>query len=354
MRDSAGYSLPSNGVDVNVFANLKADNRILSTRISGFVQDTYNFETESGIFILNAGVRASYWNFNKEAIISPRGSITYVPSSNPNLSVRIAGGVYYQAPFYKEFQYIAHDEHGNNQVSLNKDIKSQKSMHLVLGTDYYLGGNVEENRPPFKLSGEIYYKKLSDLIPYTVNNVKIRYWGQNISDGYAMGADVKLYGEFVAGADSWISLSFMKTEQTILGSKVPLPTDQRFNLAMFYQDYVPGYERLKMSLRGLWSHGLPVTPPHTGYERGYFRTPAYKRVDIGFSWLVLGEDFAIRNSNSFCKAFKNIWLGLDIFNIFDMQNTNTYYWVADVLNNQYAVPNYLTGRQLNIKLLAEF
>lgn len=354
MRDSAGYSLPSNGIDVNVFSNLKADNHISSSRISGYIQDTYNFDTDKGMFILNAGLRAGYWTFNEEAIISPRGSLTFVPHNQPNLSLRIAGGIYYQAPFYKEFQRTIKDEHGNDYILLNKDIKSQKSIHIVLGTDYYFNANPEENTPPFKLSGEVYYKKLTDLVPYTVNNVKIRYTGQNMADGYSMGADLKLYGEFIPGADSWVSLSFMKTEQTVHGLKVPLPTDQRFNLALFYQDYFPGYERLKMSLRGLWSQGLPVSAPYRRYETGYFRTPAYKRVDIGFAWLILGEDFDIRYSNSFCKAFKNIWLGMDIFNIFDMQNTNTYYWVTDVLNHQYAVPNYLTGRQINIKLLAEF
>lgn len=354
MRDSAGYSLPSTGKEVDVFFNLKSNNRINPTRLSGFLQDSYHFETGKGLFILNAGVRGSYWDFNKEFIVSPRAALAFVPAGKENLSFRIAGGVYYQAPFYKEFQKITADANGNSVIELNKDIKSQKSYQIVLGTDYYFKPNSESQSPPFKLSGEVYYKKLSDLVPYTVNNVKIRYSGENSADGYTMGVDVKLYGEFIPGADSWISLSFMKTEQEINGVKVPLPTDQRYNLALFYQDYFPGYERLRMSLRGLWSHGLPVSAPYKGYEYGYFRTPAYKRVDLGFSWQVLGEDFAIRHHNSFLSTFKNIWLGVDIFNIFDMQNTNTYYWVTDVNNRQYAVPNYLTGRQLNVKIMAEF
>ncbi len=353
MRDSAGYSLPSTGTDVNLYSNLKSNNKINPSRFSGYVQDTYTFDTDKGMFILNAGVRASYWTFNEELIVSPRGALAFVPKGAPNLSVRVAGGVYYQAPFYKEFQRIVNVD-GNNVVELNKDIKSQKSYHIVLGADYYFGADTETNTPPFKLSGELYYKKLSDLIPYTVNNVKIRYTGENTSSGYSMGADFKLYGEFIPGADSWISFGLMKTQQDINGVKVPLPTDQRFNFAMFYQDYFPGYERLRMSLRGLWSGGLPISAPHKGYESGYFRTPSYKRIDIGFSWLVLGEDFDIRNRNSFCKAFKNIWLGFDVFNLFDINNTNTYYWVSDIYNQQYAVPNYLTGRQFNVKLIAEF
>jgi len=353
MRDSAGYSIPSTGIDVNVFSNLKSDNKINPSRFSGFVQDTYTITTDKGLFIINAGLRASYWTFNEELIISPRGVLAFVPKNAENLSLRIAGGIYYQAPFYKEMQQII-DIDGNNTIELNKDIKSQKSYHIVLGADYYFGRDVEKNIPAFKLSGEIYYKKLSDLIPYTVNNVKIRYAGENISKGYSMGADVKLYGEFIPGADSWISMGIMKTQQDINGIKVPLPTDQRFNFAIFYQDYFPGYERLRMSLRGLWSGGLPVSAPYKGYDNGYFRTPSYKRVDIGFSWQVLGEDFAIRNRSSFCRTFKNIWLGFDVFNLFDMENVNTYYWVADIQNQQYAVPNYLTGRQFNVKLVAEF
>lgn len=352
LRDSAGYSIPSTGTDVNLYSNLRSDNDINSSRFSGYIQDTYTLQTNKGIFIFNAGLRGSYWTFNKEFILSPRGAVAFVPESAPNLSLRLAGGIYYQAPFYKEFQRIV-NVNGNNVIELNKDIKSQKSAHIVLGADYYFKGQ-DESIQPFKLSGELYYKKLSDLIPYTVNNVKIRYSGENSAKGYTMGMDFKLYGEFIPGADSWVSLGFMKAQQEQDGVKTPLPTDQRFNFALFYQDIFPGYERLRMSLRGLWSQGLPTSAPYKGYENGYFRTPNYKRVDIGFSWQVLGENFAIRNTNSFCKAFRNIWLGMDVFNIFDMQNTNTYYWVSDIYNYQYAVPNYLTGRQLNIKLIAEF
>lgn len=353
MRDSAGYSLPSNGNGVNLYYNLKSNNKISPSRFSGYLQDTYTIDTEKGLFILNVGVRGSYWTFNKEFIFSPRGALAFVPSGIENLSFRIAGGIYYQAPFYKEFQRIINVD-GNNIVELNKDIKSQKSVHIVLGSDYYFGGSTDKKVSPYKLSGEIYYKKLSDLVPYTVNNVKIRYSGENEANGYVVGIDTKLYGEFIPGADSWVSLSFMKAQQEIRGTKVPLPTDQRFNFALFYQDYFPGYERLRMSLRGLWSQGLPVSAPNKGYENGYFRTPNYKRVDLGFSWLILGEDFSVRNTNSILKAFRNIWLGLDVFNIFDMQNTNTYYWITDVYNQQYAVPNYLTGRQVNVKIIVEF
>ncbi|MDR2956069.1 MAG: TonB-dependent receptor [Prevotella sp.] len=352
MRDSAGYSLPSTGTEVNMYSNLKSTNKINSMRFSGYLQDTYTFDSDAGIFILNVGVRGSYWQFNEELIFSPRGGLAFVPKGRQNLSFRISGGVYYQTPFYKELQYIT-QSNGNNVVVLNDQIKSQRSIHVILGNDFYFKINRENNKP-FKLSTEVYYKALSDLNPYTVNNVKIRYAGENTAKGYATGIDMKLYGEFIPGVDSWISMSFMKTGQKTDDVTVPLPTDQRFNFALFFQDYLPGYDRIKMNLRGLWSQGLPVSAPYKSYETGYFRTPSYKRVDIGFSWQILGEDFAIRNNNSFCKAFKNIWLGVDLFNVFDMQNVNTYYWVTDVHNLQYAVPNYLTERQINFKLSVDF
>lgn len=349
MRDSAGYSLPHGRQMANVYSNLKSDNKANSSRYSGYLQDTYRFNTDIGLFILNAGVRASYWSYNKEFLFSPRGSLAFIPEGADKFTLRLASGIYYQSPFYKEMQRIM-NINGSNIIELNKDIKSQKSIHFLLGGDLHF--NAVER--PFKFSTEAYYKKLSDLIPYTVNNVKIRYSGENQAKGYTMGIDMKLYGEFVEGVDSWISFSLMKTQQEIDGIKTPLPTDQRYNISAYFQDYMPGYERIRMVLIGSFSQGLPTSAPYTGFEKGYFRPPAYKRIDLGFSWQILGEDFDIRNRSSFCKAFKNVWLGLDLFNVFDINNTNTYYWISDVYNNQYAVPNYLTGRQLNIKLVAEF
>lgn len=349
MRDSAGYSLPNYGDLVRVYSNLRSDNSTSSTRISGYLQDTYKFEAANGFFTLNAGIRGSYWSFNKEFLFSPRASLAYVPDGK-NFVFRFATGIYYQAPFYKEFQKTVEDEYGNSVVVLNENIKSQKSIHFVLGGDY----NFKAMERPFKFTTELYYKKLSDLIPYTVDNVKIRYAGENMASGYTMGLDMKLFGQFVKGTDSWISLSFMKTNQNINGVDSPLPTDQRYNLSIFFQDYFPGNERLKMSLQGHLSQGLPTSAPHSGFEKGFFRTPAYRRVDIGFSWELLGESYAIRQRSAFFGAFKNIWLGLDVFNLFDIKNTNSYYWVTDIFSQQYAVPNYLTGRQLNFKIIADF
>lgn len=349
VRDSAGYSLPQTGDIVSVYSNLKSDNRINSTRFSGYLQDTYRFMSGENIFYINAGIRASHWSFNKELIVSPRVSFAFVPNGS-DFTLRFATGVYYQSPFYKEYQKTVTTD-GNSTIILNNNIKSQKSVHFVLGGDY----KFKVIQRPFKFTSELYYKKLSNLVPYTVDNVKIRYYGENIGKGYAMGLDLNLFGQFVENIDSWISFSLMKTQQDINGVKAPLPTDQRYNLSVFFQDYLPGSKRLTMNLKGHLSQGLPQVGPNSGYfEKGYFRTPAYKRIDVGFSWLALGEDFTIRNRNSFWGSFKNIWLGIDLFNLFDIDNTNSYYWITNVFNEQYAVPNYLTGRQLNFKVVMDF
>lgn len=350
-RDSSGYSLPQTGEIVSVFSNLKSNNKISSTRFSGYLQDSYKIILDDNRLItLNVGVRGSYWSFNKEFIFSPRASVAYIPSNN--LVLRFATGVYYQAPFFKEFQKTETDANGNAYIVLNDQIKSQRSLHFVAGGDYTFKA-LDRNRK-FKFTSEIYYKSLSNLVPYTVDNVKIRYTGENKGKGYIMGLDTKLFGEFVEGTDSWIGFSLMKGQQTVDGISMPLPTDQRYNVTLFFQDYLPGKERLKMSLQGFFSQGLPVSAPNSGFDKGFFRAPAYKRLDIGFFWELLGENYDIRRRSAFAGTFKNVWLGVDIFNLFDIKNTNSYYWVTDIFSTQYAVPNYLTGRMLNFKIAAEF
>lgn len=348
MRDSAGYSKPNIPDIVSVYSNLKGDNSINSTHYSAFLQDTYKFTSGDNVFYLNAGIRFSHWSFNKESLISPRASLAYVPNSK--FVLRFATGLYYQSPFYKEYKRIE-TLNNNSVIVLNNNIKSQKSLQFVLGGDYKF---TADDRP-FKFTSEIYYKHLTDLIPYTVDNVKIRYSGENLGKGYAMGLDMKLFGEFIKGTDSWISFSLMKTQQDVNGVKAPLPTDQGYNLSFFFRDYFPGQERLTMNLSASLSQGLPQSAPNSGFVTSkVFRTPAYKRVDLGFAWQVLGENFSIRNRSAFCNSFKNIWIGLDVFNLFDINNTNSFYWINDVFGQQYAVPNYLTGRQLNVKIVAEF
>ena len=349
-RDSAGYSLPQGGGNVNVIANLFSDNKLESTRISGYLQDVFKFRTKQGLFTLVGGVRGSYWSYNREFIFSPRASIGFIPNFDQNLTFRLASGLYYQSPFYKELRTTVQDEHGNSIIQLNKNLKSQRSIHVIAGGDYTFRASGRN----FKVSADMYYKKLDNLNPYTVDNVKIRYYGENCAQGHAMGLDVKFFGEFVPGTDSWISFSLMKAEQSIRGSEyVPMPNSQGYNVSLFFQDYFPGYKRVKLNLKGVLSGGLPVTAPRTGYEDGYFRTPTYKRVDLGFSYQLAGGTDAIMD-RGFFRNLKNIWLGLDIFNLFDIKNTSSYYWITNIDNHQYAIPTYLTGRQLNIRLIVDF
>ena len=206
---------------------------------------------------------------------------------------------------------------------------------------------------PFKFTAEAYYKKLDNIIPYNVDNVRIVYYGENCARGYATGLDLKLFGEFVPGADSWITFSIMDTKEKINGSDwLPRPTDQTFNASLYFTDFFPGTDKWKMSLRGVYADGLPFGPPHTGREKHTFRAPAYKRVDIGMSYRMLDNSEKIYR-NGIYRYIKNIWLGIDAFNLLGINNVNSYYWVSDIYNNNFAVPNYLTGRQLNVRVLVE-
>lgn len=348
VRDSAGYSLPHLPDRVSLIYNLNSKHNISSNRFSFYAQDTYKLNSEIGLFTFNAGIRGSYWGFNREFIFSPRVSVGFIPKFNEDFTFRLASGVYYQAPFYKEFRDTT-TVNGNTEVELNRDIKSQRSIHFVLAADYKFRAM---NRP-FKVTAEVYYKKLDNLIPYNVDNVRISYYGKNMAKGYATGIDFKLFGEFVKGTDSWITFSLMKTEECINGKWIPRPTDQRYNLSLYFTDYFTKNDRWKLSLKGSLADGLPFGPPHAGREKAVFRTPAYKRIDIGMSYRLLDNEDG-RNYKRIAKPFRNIWLGIDCFNLLGINNVNSYYWVTDVYDNQFAVPNYLTSRQINVRLLFEF
>lgn len=347
MRDSAGYSIPHTGNRLDLIYNLRSSNSISSDRLEIFGQDTWRFVNKWGIFSLNYGARLSYWNWNKEWLFSPRVSLGMIPSFNEDFTFRLATGLYYQSPFYKELRDTV-TAHGSTKVVLNKDIKSQRSFQVVLGGDY----KFKLMNRPFKFTTEVYYKALSNLIPYNVDNVKIVYYGGNVAKGYTAGIDFKLFGEFVEGTDSWISFSLMKAQQEVNGKSFPQATDQRYNLNFFFSDYFPGTTRWKMTLKATVADGLPFGPPHTGLERMAFRAPAYKRVDIGMSYRLLNNEDG-RNQKKFLRYLRNIWLGVDCFNLFDISNVSSYYWVTDVTNQQYAVPNYLTGRLINARILIE-
>lgn len=349
-RDSAGFSLPHDPNLVKVIYNLSSHNDVTSTRMSLFAMDTYRLSTSAGYLSLNAGLRASYWSFNKEWLFSPRVSVGFVPENYSRWAFRFATGLYYQSPFYKEYRLPVTDADGNTNIILNRDIKSQRSFQVILGADYTFRAL---NRP-FKLSGEAYYKALGNIIPYEIDNLKLTYSGKNETNGYAMGLDFKLFGQFVPGSDSWISFSLMKTQETLNGVKVPRPSDQRYSFALYFTDYFPKWPKLKFSLRGIFSDGLPVTAPRSSRDKGYFRTPPYKRVDIGLSYALVSPPEEGKTRGGLLRHIKSVWLGLDCFNLLDISNVSSYYWVTDVNDIQYAVPNYLTRRQLNVRLSIDF
>lgn len=350
LRDSAGFSLPFDPDALKVVYNLSSKHDLKSSRLEFYAMDTYRLEISAGYLNINGGLRLSYWDYNREFLVSPRASIGFVPDRNPRLALRFSTGLYYQAPFYKEFREQIEDNEGNVSVRLNPDIKSQRSLQFIAGADY----TFRAFGRPFKLSGELYYKNLANLVPYEINNLKIVYAGRNLTNGYGMGLDMKLFGQFVPGTDSWLSFSLMKTQENLNGVKVPRPTDQRYSIALFFTDYFPKFPKLKFNLRGILSDGLPMTAPRGSRDKGYFRAPAYKRIDIGLAYALLSPLAEGAKRSGFAGNFKSVWLGVDIFNLLDISNVNSYYWVTDVNRLQYAVPNYLTRRQFNVRLSVEF
>lgn len=363
MRDSAGYIIQNLGNSfhhspnsLNMIYTLSAKNALDARRTEFYIQDAWKYERggktdENGkeivpptLYTLNYGLRFANWSFTKESIFSPRVSLAIIPGYNQDLMYRFAAGIYYQSPFYKELRDTTTID-GTTYATLNNKLKSQKSVHFIAALDY----RFEMMGRSFKFSAEAYYKALSNLVPYSVNNVKVVYYGTNEASGHVAGVDFKLYGEFVPGTDSWITFSLMNTRMKLNGVSIPLPTDQRYSINMSFSDYFPNTDRWKMQLKLAFADGLPFSAPHKPLEQLNFRAPAYRRVDIGMSYRAFKNDKREKQS-----PFKNIWLGLDCLNILGINNVNSYYWVTDIQNTQYAVPNYLTGRQLNGKVIFEF
>ena len=346
-RDSAGYNVPHTGRDLRMIYALRAKNELNAKRTEAYLQDTWNFQTRDSVptlFTFNYGVRFAHWSFNGESIVSPRASLTITPGKNRNLSFRIAGGLYYQAPFYKELRDTS-VVNGITYATLNQSVRSQRSIHALASMSY----RFEMMGRPFKFTAEAYYKALSQLVPYSVDNVKVTYYGDQHATGHATGLDLKLFGEFVPGTDSWLTLSVMNTRMRLNGKSIPLPTDQRYALNLYFTDYFPGTTRWRMSLKLAYADGLPFATPHQELENNSFRAPAYKRADIGMSYRLLDNHDGSRNT-----IFKNVWIGLDCLNLFGINNVNSYYWVTDIAGQQYAVPNFLTGRQINGRVTVEF
>ncbi|MDD6843117.1 MAG: carboxypeptidase-like regulatory domain-containing protein [Prevotellaceae bacterium] len=346
MRDSSGYSIPHTPDRLDMIYSLNSTNEINSHRLEGYIQDAFKFSSgtdNATYYTLNYGVRFSHWAFNRETVVSPRLSLAIIPAFNNDITFRLATGLYYQTPFYKELRDTT-TVNGVTIATLNNKIKSQRSIHFIAAMDYRF--KVKER--PYKFTAEAYYKILSNLIPYNVNNVKVTYYGQNMAEGHTAGIDFKLFGEFVPGTDSWVTFSLMSTKQKVNGKSIPLPTDQRYAINLHFTDYFPGTDKWKMTLKLAYADGLPFGPPHKGLEGLNFRAPAYKRADIGMSYRAYDNDERKERS-----IFKNIWVGIDCLNIFGISNVNSYYWVTDVTNQRYAVPNYLTGRQINGKVIFE-
>ena len=293
-RDSAGYSLPINPSTVELIDNLYSNANLSTNRITGYIQDTYCANYTYGKWFFTGGVRFNYWSFNNEALISPRATISFFPDWKADINFRVAAGLYHQAPFYKEIRLTETDEFGNNYIVLNSDIKAQRSLHLVAGVDYFFRA---WNRP-FKLSVEGYYKPADRVISYYVDNVRVRYSGKNDAVAYSTGIDVKLFGEFVPGTDSWISFSWMRSREDILDDSynvvsnvgnvigtiypgyIARPNEQRYNVSFYFQDYFPNHPEYKVNLKLVWSDGLPFGPPRSERYQAVLRTKSYRR-EIG-------------------------------------------------------------------------
>ena len=371
-RDSSQYSLPHDGQEVRMIYNLTAKNTTNSLRLQAFVQQAYRLSVLNTHSTINVGVRANYWDFNREWLISPRINISIAPRRNRNLLFRAAAGIYYQSLFYKEIRHSNTDSLGNTHLYLNKDIRAQRSAHILAGIDYYF----KLWHRPFKFTTELYYKPADRIIPYSVDNVRIRYVGENQAVAYTAGVDFKLFGEFVPGVDSWISFSYMKSREDIVrigndmsGDHYPIytndntyitevypsyiarPNEQRYRISLFFQDYIPNNPEYKINLKLVWADGLPFGPPRSERYKAVFRTKPYRRVDIGASREFIAGRDRLMGKQTYIKSL-NIYL--DLLNLFNIRNEVSFYWVSDTSGYQWAVPNYLTNFMVNLRLSIGF
>ncbi len=352
--DSAGYSIPAHPENEIILDDFVSTNiNLTSNRISGYIQNNWEFDTQYGQYVLIGGVRGNYWDYNNEFLLSPRATLLFKPDNRPNLVFRASAGLYHQPPFYRELR----DHEGN----LNRDIKAQESIHFVLGSELDF---VAWSRP-FKFTSEVYYKHFNNLIPYELDNVRIRYYAQNNAKGYATGLDLKIHGEFVPGIDSWASISLMKTEEKLVeqfnandNNQIPTdyyprPTDQRINFSLYFQDFLPRNPSYKVHIGMFYGTGLPFSPPNFERHKGVFRMPPYRRVDIGFSKQLISQKTDFSGNNPL-RYIESMWITAEVFNLLQINNTISYMWIKDVQNRQYAVPNYLTRRLVNVKLRVDF
>ena len=375
--DSAGYSVPQTGPQNLGFSYaVSTSNDIQSNKLMEYAEYIHNYTLkDTSKLTFTGGVRANYWTFNHQNVTSPRFTLAYEPNWKRDWVFRASYGYYYQVPFYREMR----DFYGN----VNQNIKAQQSIHYVLSSDL----NFKIWNRPFKFVNALYYKQLNQLIPYDVDDVRIRYFANNNDHGYATGADFRLNGEFIPGTESWISLSVMQTREQLTNlhyatytdasgnawypgvsvtpvhdsvihtttNYIPRPSDQLVTVNMFFQDHLPRLPKCKLNLSVIYGSGLPVTPPN--HEKWFmsnnFRFPSYKRVDLGFSYELIGEDKPLPKSNRF-NFIKSAFISLEVWNLLGINNTVSYTWLRDVTNQTYAIPNYLTYRMVNLKLQLKF
>ena len=347
-RDSLGYSLPDTDKDMELYYAMKGTTRMLNGRLQAYAQNTHHWNTDHGKVYLTAGMRLNYWTFTNEVLPSPRVSVVWMPGWKRDMTFRVATGIYYQAPFYKELRQTIQDDKGVYRIHLNDRLKAQRSYQLVLGTDYYFRAWGR----PFKFTAEAYGKLIDRMESYTVDNVRVRYSGLNDSEGYTIGLDMKLMGELVPGADSWISFSTMRSRMRFINDKhnigwIPTPQEQRYNLTVYFQDYLPQLPQYKLHLKFIWSEGLPFGYPRKENLRYLGHLSDFKRIDIGASRTFSAKtDKWMKNS----KHVDSWTIQFDVFNLVGWKNENSYYWVTAIKGLQLPCPNYLTGRMFNLKL----
>lgn len=348
MRDSVGYTTPMSNEILSAHNSRTGHQKLTGHRLSTFVEDRLSIPLPHGDLSLNAGIRASWWSWTKEFFLSPRLGITYSPKKNKALLYRGALGLYHQSPSYREIKQESSNALGEVHIHLNQQTRSQRALTALMGIDYTFRLIGRQ----FKLSTEGYLKYITHLNPYIQENIRLRYLGSNIGSAYIVGLDTRLYGEFVEGVDSWISLSLLHGRQQIPAKALsaPLTNAPSVNLSLFFQDYFPGFKPIRLSLRGAYSSGVPVYLPGQELSVHHFTSSAYRRIDIGLVYrLTQGADG--HNQRWWSGRFiKYIDLGIDAFNLFDMLNTSNYYWITDAYNHNYAVPNYLTRRAWNVYL----
>ncbi len=352
-RDSAGYSMPNDNMSMQLFYTLKGDNSMQSARLETYLQDAYKWNTELGSVILTGGVRLNWWNYTNEVLVSPRANVVWFTGQNRDLALRFGTGLYYQAPFYKELRDTL-TTNGVTRIVLNNHLKAQRSTQAVLGLDYYFRAWGR----PFKFTTELYAKYIDNMVSYSVENVRVRYSGKNDSRGYTLGADFKLYGELVPGVDSWLSFSTMRSRMHLNDDKhnlgwFPTPQEQRWALTLFFQDYIPKFPQYRAHIKFIYSEGLPFGYPHNDAMRYLSHLSSYKRLDIGASRTFSAKTDKFMRTDG-AKHISSWTIYAEVFNVVGWKNVNSYNWITAANGNQWATPNYLTGRMYNVRLSVNF